>query len=218
MATYEEHQPGRHPTFLRGVWGRAWGAIMGAAKDLVLDGVKDAVRAGLVYVAPVDALPYLIADAALEALPGETSDSQRTRVEQRFESARLAGTFAGLDLAAAQLSFEGYTFRTARSFLPGLPPDHRADLPSTWWLFVPSFGHPWQRTEWGAGTWGSGTWGSNASLADVARVKRLLRSQSPARARGFVRLYFDGATGWGLGSWGAGFWGPSGSWIDWTVE
>lgn len=218
MSTFAEHLPGRFPTSLRGRWGAAFGRILGAACDLVLDGAKDAVKAGFVASAPVDALPRLLADASMEALPGETSSAQRARVAAAYETWELAGTFAGLDLAAAQLSFEGYTFRTARSFLPGLPPDHRADLPSTWWLFVPSFGHPWQRTEWGAGTWGSGTWGSNASLADVARVKRPLRSQSPARARGFVRLYFDGATGWGLGSWGAGFWGPSGSWIDWTVE
>ena len=218
MATYEEHQPGRHPTYLRGRWGLAWGRILGAAKDLVLEGAKDAVRAGFIKSAPVDALPYHLADAALEALPGETSDSQRTRVEAAFESARNAGLYPGLDLAAAQLGFEGYVFRTARSYLPGLPPDHRADLPSTWWLFVPSFGHPWLRTEWGASTWGSGTWGSSASVTDVARVKRLLRAQSPARARAFVRLFFDGATAWGSSTWGAGLWGPSGSWIDWTVE
>lgn len=69
MPTFAEHLPGRLPTTLRGRWGAAFGRIFGAACDLVLDGAKDAVKAGFVASAPVDALPLLLRRRARPGSP-----------------------------------------------------------------------------------------------------------------------------------------------------
>ena len=208
--TFEASQPGRGPTFLLGRWGRAWGASFGAAKDRLVDAAKDAVRVGLVYLAPVDALPLLLADAALEGLPGETSDQQRARVAASFDVWELAGLLGGLSLALDQLGLTG-TFRRWPEYAPGLPPGGDASKWATWLCTITT--HPW--TDDGAwddpGTWDDGgTWDSTATVADVARMRRLFRAQMGASHRGFLRLVFTA---------GVDFWGPDtpwdhGTWTD----
>ncbi len=211
MSTFAEHLPGRFPTSLRGRWGAAFGRILGAACDLVLDGAKDAVKAGFVASAPVDALPRLLADASMEALPGETSSAQRARVAAAYETWELAGLYPGLQLALEQLDLTSYTFTRWRDYAPSAPPDGRADRWATWMCTI--YGHAFAVDGlWSdAGTWDDGgTWDSDATVEDVARIRRLVRAEMGASHRGFLRFVFAG---------GADFWGPetpwdSGNWDD----
>lgn len=105
MTTYIEWQPSLHPTPLRGRWGTAWGASLGAAKDTALSLAKDAVKAGFVALAPGDALPELAADVQIDHVPGETDDSWRERIRGAWDSWAWAGTRYGIAYAVGLLGF-----------------------------------------------------------------------------------------------------------------
>lgn len=213
MAKFEEYLPGLFPTFLRGPWGLAWGAKHGAAADRVLDGAKDAVKAGFAPSAPVDALPYLLADGRLEGLPGEGASAQRARLAVLFDVWKLAGTRDGLELAASLLGWEGYALRSTREWLPDAPPDGDASRWARWWLVLPEAAHGYALDLWdGAGNWDDGgTWDTDATPEEVSRLTRLLRAQTNARDLGHVRLLFGDGDG--------DVWGPddpfdNGVWAD----
>ena len=214
MATYADYLAGILPTALRGPWAAAFARALGAACDAALDAAKDAARVGFVLVAPVDALERHLADASLEALPGESTDSQRARVAAVFAFWELAGTLPGLELAAEQLGLAGGVFFRWRDFGTN-PPDRRPDLWATWlYRLDPSpFGLD---GTWGdPGTWGDGgVWGLDATAADIARIRRLFRAQMGARDRGFIALVLVEGTD---------FWGPEtpwnhGAWSDGSVR
>lgn len=222
MSTYADQLSSRLPTYLRDAPSLLFAGKVGAAMDLCLQALKDAVRVGLVYLCTDDALAAHLADVAMEGLPGETAASQRARVAAAFDTWTMAGTRPGLVLAVEQLGFSGYALRTSRDWLPDAPPDGNASLWARWWLLLPT--HPWSTDGvWSdPGTWGDGgTWDSTATVAEVARVKRLLRAQSNARELGYVRLYF-GSDGdiWGPETpWDHGVWGAATiTFIDWIVE
>lgn len=211
MATFAEHQPGLHPTFIRGRWGVAWGAVAGAAKDTLLEGAKNAVRAGFVLLAPDDALPYLLADASLEGLPGETIDAQRVRVRQAFDTWELAGTYPGLTLAFDQLGLTGYTVHTWREY-GTYPPDSHTERWASWLATITGHSYAADGLWSDPGTWDDGgTWDSTATVDDIARMRRLVRAQMMARDRGWMRFRFDA---------GADFWGPDAPWDHgtWTDD
>lgn len=219
-ATYEAALPDSYPTPLRGPWGRAWGAAHGVAMDALLTAAKAAVKLGFIVGAGPDTFPYHLADTGLEGLPGESPASVVERVRTAFDLWALAGTRPGIELALTQLGVTGYTLRTTRDWLPGLPPDRRADLWARYWVLL--FTHSWSATTWGGGTWGDATWGSDATVGEVTRVVRFLRRQSNARDLGYVRLYFGGTLvrTWGGSTWGGTTWGPAGgfTFIDWRVS
>lgn len=212
MPTFAEHLSGRLPTALRGRWGAAYARILGASLDLVLDGAKDAVKAGFVASAPVDALPYLLSDAGLEALPGESTSSQRARVAAAFETWELAGLYGGITLALGQLGLTSYAFARWPEYAPSLPPDGDAARWATWLCTID--GHPYTADgTWAdAGTWDDGgTWDSTATVADVARIRRLMRAEMGATHRGFMRFVLVS---------GVDFWGPATPWDHgtWTAS
>lgn len=208
MGTFAEYLPGLFPTFLRGRWGRAFGRAFGLVTDVCLAGAKAAAKVGFVDLAPSDALPYLLADANLEGLPGETTDGQRGRVAVAFDTWELAGTHAGLQLALTQLGVTG-TFRRWPEWAPDLPPDTHPEFWATWHCTIRDHGWTDDGTWGDPGTWGDGgTWDSSAPAADVAQMRRLLRAQMNARDRGFVRLvlaadvdFWEPATPWDNGVW-----------------
>jgi hypothetical protein len=193
-------------TPLRGRWGQAWAYALGAAKDTTVERARQAVLAGAVTRAPVDALPYLGEDAGgLERYPIDDDDTYRARIASAWELWPWAGTRHALEVVFGLLNPEGSTrIATAREL-------GRAPW-AQWWAFV-SQPSPIGLRYWGAGTWGSGVWGSLATRHIVRAARRFARQFSNARDRGWAVVLHSTPGVWGGGVWGAGTWGgPNTRW------
>lgn len=94
-------------TPLRGRWGQAWAAGMGARKDAFLERARQSVLAGMISRTPSDGLPKLGADAVMPRAPGESDESYRARIGGAFESWSWAGTKYGVVIAVGLLGY-GY--------------------------------------------------------------------------------------------------------------
>lgn len=200
MTLYRDYQPALHPTALAGPYGTSWGASQGTMKDRVVTLAVDAVTAGLVLLAPADALPLLGADVALPRIPLETDAEYRVRISGAWETWRWAGTRTALELVATQFEL---TVRITTAHDLGR-------VPWAQWFMFTDMAAPFVRRAWSTGsTWGSGVWGSDASREGVRAIRAQLRRFSNARDRGwFVTLQSTPGV-WGAPStWGApGVWG-----------
>lgn len=87
------------PAFLRGPWGRKWGAAVGLMADTIRRGVRDAIKAGLIATAPDDAVPFIASDRTIDRGRGETLAAFRLRIAKWWETAQLFGTKAGIEQA-----------------------------------------------------------------------------------------------------------------------
>ena len=203
MTLYRDYQPALHPTALAGPYGVSWGASQGTMKDRVVTLAVDAVTAGLVLLAPTDALPMLGADVSLPRYSVEGVEDYRARILGAWETWRWAGTGTALLTVAAQIGLEGPVLLTARQW--GLP--DAATRWARWWMLLgPQPNVPiasdgaWDDP----GTWGDGgTWDSDAPAALIADLRAAFRRFSNARDRGFVRFAFADSTD---------YWGDGGVW------
>lgn len=184
MTTYRQLQSESAPKALRGKRGSAWMRAHGRAKDWTQDAVRQAVRAGLVAVAPVDALGYDGNERNLPRYPGDTDETYRARLQRAWELWQQAGTRPGLLAVLDALGFANAAIHTARDPIPpgesSWPPDGDPSNWSRFWVFldVSAGSNPfnWQRVPWGSRRWGDGwTWGSTATRAQISLVRSVIR-------------------------------------------
>jgi len=181
VTTFASYLPALYPTYLRGPWGRRWGAVEGGALDLVLDAAKSAAKAGFVALAPAQLLPLLAVDVRLDASPGESDASLRARIRGAWEAWSWAGTYYGIAVAVGLMGYG----------TPILLSWHQMtwDADGTRWargLLVFT-----GRATFGASTFGSATFGGRQvqaiESADAAvvrpQLRRVLRKWLNARDR-----------------------------------
>lgn len=225
MTRFADYQPDLHPAPLQDTWGRAWGAVHGAAKDAVVSLAREAMYVGGVVdpagrgrQVPDGDLGRIGADTTIPRLPGEAVASYRARLAVAFDvwgsACTAGGLVARLDELAGAYGFDTYLFRTARDWSPtgalDATPDGRSDLWARWWALV--FDPPWTLDTWDdGGTYDAdATWDTNASAQTVSTVLAYLRQWSSARDLFYVRLYYGVADGdvWGPDTpWDSGTWG-----------
>ena len=107
VSTYRKWQPTLHPTAMRGTWGTAWAASLGAEKDALLALAKEATRTRFIESAPSDALDLIGADRDLERGRAEGDASWRDRIAGAWESWSWLGTRYGIGDAVGLLGY-GY--------------------------------------------------------------------------------------------------------------
>lgn len=198
------------PPVLRGRFGSALSATIGAAMDDVRTRAIDAVRVRLPKYAPTDALAFHGNDRLLERYPAESDAMYRARLERAFEVWSGAGTYSGVIGALAAAGFDAQVFDvwTAPSWWAGTtgrawPPKPRTPKPSWWdaymlpyppadgdtlwwslfWVEITAPGPlGWQPRLWGDGhEFGDGaTWGSTATAAQVQFVREIIRKWKSA--------------------------------------
>lgn len=132
--TYREYHRALHPTWARNAAGLAWADTHGDAKDALVTAAQDAVAAGMVHLAPVDALPRLGADAVIARLPGEADEDYRDRIAGAWESWGWVGTVWGMVYALTLLGIPSRPIAQRRWVTA---PDGRADLWARWWIHIP---------------------------------------------------------------------------------
>ncbi|HEX2863996.1 MAG TPA: phage tail protein [Deinococcales bacterium] len=201
MSTYAEYQAALGPPWLQGPKGQALAKTLGGLKDAIRDRLVYAVQAGLVNVAPDDALPSIGRDRMLPQYPSEDASAYRARLAGAWSFWQQAGTVPGLTLAMKQL---GYATRIV---------EHGRGEPAKWAefsVYLSAATIDQQVIKWGATgiTWGGGTyWG--VSTGDAARIKGILNLVKPAHAtlRNVFLIVGNGLTDvWdnALGSWNDG--------------
>ncbi len=201
MSTYRDWQPTLHPTALRGTWGTAWAASLGAEKDALLSLAKEAVTARLIGAAPSDALDLIGADRDLERGRSEGDASWRDRIAGAWESWSWLGTRYGIGAAVGLLGYGHPAVISWRS----LPWDTNA---TRWARLRIAFRG---RASWVGTPWGSWAWGARVvqpiETADAAtaraQLRRVLRKWINARDRVEVVQIDRGGFLWGRFRWGA---------------
>ena len=135
MSAFRDWQPTLHPTALRGRWGTAWAASLGAEKDTLLSLAKEAVTARFVDAAPSDALALHGHDRDLERSPIDTAATFRARIAASWDVWSRAGTPYGYAYA---LSLTSVQIRGARfvAQYQWTPPDGLTSLWSRFWVLV----------------------------------------------------------------------------------
>jgi hypothetical protein len=195
------------PPVLRGPFGSALSATLGAALDDARTRAIDAVKARLPKHAPADALAYHGADRLLERYPAESDAMYRGRLEAAFDVWNAAGTYDGVATALGAAGFAvnvwdvwsappWWTPLTGRAW----PPSPRGPRPSWWtgvwplpdglvdwwslfWVEIEGPGpFAWQPRAWGDGhEYGDGgTWGSTATITEVQFVRSIIRKWKSA--------------------------------------
>jgi hypothetical protein len=214
MGTYEAFQRDLAPPWLGGPRGQELLETQGEAKDLVVEGAKDAVKASFVEGGPDDALPYLGSARNLVRYPGDTVDGFRQRIRNAWETWTFAGVEATvLSELTLYLPDADWTIVKNRDWTPDLPPDGDTAWWSRFWVLLDA--GPWVSDGlWDdPGRWGDeGTWDSDATPSEVAAVRGIVRKWKPGHT--ICPAIFVGLDA------NVDRWGPFGAWDhgDWDSD
>lgn len=175
----------------------------GTGLDAIEQWMVEGVKASMPGVGTPDALYLSGRDMVIDRGPNETDDHYATRLQRAVDSHRRRGS--GPELCRQLLSQFSPSTLTPVRIVSNSAVWHEINtatevvtktvdgtnwnwdsLSSTrWWrgwVIIDSSVAPWTADLWGApGTWGDGgTWGSDATLADVARFRRIADRWKPA--------------------------------------
>lgn len=103
---------GSLPTWLRGKWGRAWAAALGATMDGLVQLAHEAALARFARHAPKDALEELGRDRSIQRYPRELESTYRNRLAGAFATHVKGGTEQGV---VDQLAIMGYAAQWIRN-------------------------------------------------------------------------------------------------------
>lgn len=178
----------RMPSWLLGLWGRAWAVVHGAAKEAYAQASREATKARLASTAPSDALTYCAGNVGFARARNESQTALRARILRAFQIWQYCGTRKGLIDALDGLfpeyppsaeieeywddpaSFDGDDTRWAR---------FRLEVSIPHWGAAPL---------WDAFHWDDGShWDLTAPDAEIRAVKDTIHRWTPAYAR-CVRL------------------------------
>lgn len=206
--------------------------VFGKVKDLVVEGANEAVLAGFVSTAPVDALNTLGHNFNLDRCNGLTDEEWRIKLSQAWTVWQTSGTPARLIQEIKDLGFPNvyiipeWLEVTPGVFIKTLPimdqnpamDDPANGFWSNFWVVIDQphgfTGHIWGTPS--AGIWGTGVagvpykWGAVDGDQDMlACIVNLIKKFKPAwtSCRGIIFL-LPGAKVWGVPHWGDGtLWG-----------
>lgn len=178
---FADGQPATLPSALRGPNVQRLQSALGLLKDAVEEQAFDAVAARFPSLAPADALPLLGEPAGVYRADGESVESYRARVEDRWSWAEARGTKQGMiaALAAIGITAEVYeTFTWNR---------HESTRKKHWFWVVVRQPHPFGTTfanTWGDGAlWGEGQkWGAVGEARTIQVLMYILKHGRPAHA------------------------------------
>lgn len=161
--------------------GQLWQRVLGLLKQAVLEAGKAAVKSRFAAAAPLDALPALLEDRALDPAWRETETSIRARIARAWSTWQKAGTVAGM---AEAIQLAGYTnFQIRERPLDGTLAWFEFEI----WLFTP---FPWSDdyladARWdAAGIWeDGGAWSPDLPPEDLARVRALVKKWKPSHSK-----------------------------------
>ncbi|HUB09472.1 MAG TPA: hypothetical protein VMB50_20880 [Myxococcales bacterium] len=102
---YQVHQPAIAPRFLSGAYGAAWLAAHGQQKDFLVDRAKQAIKARLPGLGPLDALAAIGLERGIAQGPTESSSSYATRLRQAWQAWATAGSAWGILLQLAAMGY-----------------------------------------------------------------------------------------------------------------
>jgi hypothetical protein len=202
--TYESYEADTAPPWLQGRWGRAWFRVSGTLKDTWIEAAKNAVKARFAAFAPVDALPLLLRDYALDELH-ELEATTRQRLARAWETWSLAGTKRGMVAVLTAAAYVGVSVWENWQWTEVRP--------ERWWQFwvVVRAPFPWATDPLADGTWSSpgtwndgGIWASAIPVEDWARLRAIIRRWKPAHATAtmLIALHSGELFGTRRGTWG----------------
>lgn len=205
-------------------------AILGKEKDAVIDGVTDAIQAGFVQTAPIDALDELGGNFNIDKPAPFTDGQYRDKLGHAWDFWRTSGTPARLIKEVNDYGYPNVTIvpqwveappGTFTKTFPGITdPNPDMNIASgAWWsnfYLVIDFPHPsFVKRKWGtpeSGKWltgdsfGTYKWGTPyGDLNIIGSLKKLIRKLKPAwtSCRGII-FVLAGGTFWGNFNWGDG--------------
>lgn len=196
---YKEFEVETAPSWMSRLMGKAWTFVPALFRDAWVDAARMAVKARFPPIAPLDALPLLLRDFALDPPHGETPATTRARLARAWETWQKAGTAAGI---VAALNAAGY---------PNVTIGERSDR---WWEFVVILRapFPFDPALTGYAKWDSGwtydlsgyRWAGVAPPGERERVLAIINKWKPTHARlAYVLVEVEGPY-WGEFKWGDG--------------
>lgn len=168
--------------YLAGAGEALWRGL-GDPLDVLVLAAKDAVRARLPRLGPVEALPHLAANYDLD-YPARLSVAEvRGYLADPWSKWRAAGTRRRLLEEIALLGYPQAQIVAYRDLVDaGQPPTVFGGISSFWYLVIKK-PNPWQPPgKWGAdGTWrGGAKWGSTATWQEIQAIRRVIAKWKPA--------------------------------------
>lgn len=191
------------PRWLQGTWG---GRLL-YSLALVLDGMGDALAAGLKMRFPglysTESLPLIGRERRIVRGPGETDGQFAARLRMWLDSHRRAGNpFALLEQLRAYLLPEnpsivlevinrnGVRYLLSNSGEASVFTgetwdwDNHPDQWSRFWVVLNNTKWDQSGITWGSATWGDGSaWGCDATPAEVTGVRNLVKAWTPPHAK-----------------------------------
>lgn len=168
------------PPWLLGDNGKTFLRSIGTFTDVHLDGLRQAVRARFVRLAPVDALSKVGWERLLERAPSESDNAYRTRLASAWDLHQLDGTVAGIKEMFRPLGVDpsGVRVLDERSTLGA----NERLFSSRFWIVVDNGYHPWTAApSWDVpgAAWADPepvrTWDSTATVDELAFMRREIR-------------------------------------------
>lgn len=109
--TFAEWQIQAAPSWLQKPWGRAFNGALGALKDIVRQGIVEAVKCGSVSKCPDDYLDAHGWDRMLERGVAESPSTYRARLLEAFDAWSWCGTDKGIVDELKALGFRAHVIR-----------------------------------------------------------------------------------------------------------
>lgn len=110
-ATFAEYQVLIAPSWLSKPWGRAWNEAFGSLKDVIRQGIVEAVKCGSISKCPDDYLDAHGWDRMLERGIAESVASYRGRLLEAFDAWQWCGTDKGIVDEIEALGFTSAVIR-----------------------------------------------------------------------------------------------------------
>jgi hypothetical protein len=201
------------PGWLLTPMGQGFALALAQIKDSAKETAKEAVKARLPLIAPLDALPSIAADRLLER-GAQAESTFRLYLSQAFDVWSQGGTPTGILQAVTLLGFGTPTIFDALHF--DLGPGPSTD--SAWARFIILLeDHPWASDGiWDdPGTWDDGgTWDTDATIDEASSVVRQVKRWKGGHSQCLsVVLPFEDGELW---DWPEGTWDDPGTWGDGT--